>query len=70
MSKRKRKLAPKAPPSVPPVEAGLLSPVKLVPSNIKKPPYALTGDPGTSTPSLVSDAAEIQRMENAGELAA
>ena len=70
MSKRKRKLAPKAPPSTPPVEAGLVSPTRLVPSNINKPPYALTGDPGNSTSSLVRDADEIKRMEKAGEIAA
>ena len=70
MSKRKRKLTPKAPPSLPPVEAGLLSPTRLVPSNINKPPYALTGDPGNSTSSLIRDDDEIKRMEKAGEIAA
>ena len=70
MSKRKRKATPIAPPSVPPVEAGLLSPPRLVPSNIDKPPYALTGDPGNSTSSLVRDDDEIERMEKAGEIAA
>jgi|TARA_B100001758_G_scaffold227381_1_gene220777 methionyl aminopeptidase len=70
VSKRKRKLNPKAPPSTPPVEAGLVSPTRLVPSNINKPPYALTGDPGNSTSSLVRDADEIKRMEKAGEIAA
>ena len=70
MSKRKRKAAPAVPPSVPPVEAGLLSPTRLVPSNIGTHPYALTGDPGNSTSSLVRDDDEIKRMEKAGEIAA
>ncbi len=58
------------PPSVPPVEAGIVSPTRLVPANIKKPPYALTGDPGNSISSLVRDGDEIKRMEKAGEIAA
>ena len=70
MSKRKRKATPIAPPSVPPVEAGILSPTRLVPSNINNPPYALTGDPGNSTSSLVRNDDEIKRMEKAGEIAA
>ena len=70
MSKRKRKTGPLAPPSVPPVEAGIVSPSRLVPPNIKKPPYALTGDPGRSISSLVRDDDEIERMEKAGKIAA
>tara|TARA_B100001123_G_scaffold150828_2_gene174430 strand:- start:81 stop:980 length:900 start_codon:yes stop_codon:yes gene_type:complete len=58
------------PPSIPPVEAGIVSPIRLVPANIKKPPYALTGDPGNSISSLVRDGDEIKRMEKAGEIAA
>ena len=58
------------PPSIPPVEAGIVSPTRLVPANIKKPPYALTGDPGNSISSLVRDGDEIKRMEKAGEIAA
>ena len=48
----------------------MLSPTRLVPSNINKPPYALTGDPGNSTSSLVRNDDEIKRMEKAGEIAA
>ncbi|MBL89399.1 MAG: type I methionyl aminopeptidase [Actinobacteria bacterium] len=58
------------PPSIPPVEAGIVSPIRLVPANINKPPYALTGDPGNSISSLVRDGDEIKRMEKAGEIAA
>ena len=70
VSKRKRKTGPMPPPSIPPVEAGIVSPTRLVPANIKKPPYALTGDPGNSISSLVRDGDEIKRMEKAGEIAA
>ncbi|MEC7810296.1 MAG: type I methionyl aminopeptidase [Actinomycetota bacterium] len=70
MSKRKRKTGTMPPPSIPPVEAGIVSPTRLVPANIKKPPYALTGDPGNSISSLVRDGDEIKRMEKAGEIAA
>ena len=70
MSKRKRKTGTMPPPSIPPVEAGIVSPIRLVPANIKKPPYALTGDPGNSISSLVRDGDEIKRMEKAGEIAA
>ena len=70
VSKRKRKTGPLAPPSVPPVEGGIVSPSRLVPPNIKKPPYALTGDPGRSISSLVRDDDEIERMEKAGKIAA
>ncbi len=70
MSKRKRKTGTMPPPSIPPVEAGIVSPTRLVPAHIKKPPYALTGDPGNSISSLVRDGDEIKRMEKAGEIAA
>jgi len=70
VSKRKRKTGTMPPPSIPPVEAGIVSPTRLVPANIKKPPYALTGDPGNSISSLVRDGDEIKRMEKAGEIAA
>ena len=70
VSKRKRKTGTMPPPSIPPVEAGIVSPIRLVPANIKKPPYALTGDPGNSISSLVRDGDEIKRMEKAGEIAA
>ncbi|MED5277434.1 MAG: type I methionyl aminopeptidase [Actinomycetota bacterium] len=70
MSKRKRKTGTMPPPSIPPVEAGIVSPIRLVPANINKPPYALTGDPGNSISSLVRDGDEIKRMEKAGEIAA
>ena len=71
MAKRKRKQAGVlAPPSDPPVQAGLVGPMRTVPPSIPRPPYALTGDPGPSTSNVVRTADEIAAMRRAGTAAA
>ena len=70
MSKRKYKTRSPVSPSEPPVRPGLVSPRRVVPAEISKPPYALTGDPGASTSSLVRTPDEIDRMRRAGSIAA
>ena len=70
MAKRKRRQAPLAPPSEPPVRPGLLSPTRAVPASIGRPPYAETGDPGPSTSSVLRTPDEVERMRRAGAAAA
>ena len=72
MAKRKRKggTAVLAPPSDPPVMAGLVGPRRTVPAGINRPPYALTGEPGPSVSDVVRTPDEIDAMRRAGAAAA
>ncbi len=70
MAKRKRRSAPSAPVSEPPVRPGLLSPTRPVPPEIGRPPYADSGDPGPSSSSTVRTLDEVARMRRAGNAAA
>ncbi|MXW76890.1 MAG: type I methionyl aminopeptidase [Acidimicrobiaceae bacterium] len=72
MAKRKRR-SPR--PSLveashPPVVPGLLSPIRRVPAAIKRPPYALTGQPPPSSSSLVRTPEELSAMRRTGAAAA
>ena len=69
MAKRKTKTS-KVPASFPPVQQGLVSPRRNVPSSISRPPYAQTGDPGPSVLPLVRTQDEIKSMRKAGSIAA
>ena len=72
MAKRKRR-APRpslVKPSYPPVVPGLLSPTRRVPAAIKRPPYALTGQPPPSGSSLVRTPEELTAMRRTGAAAA
>ncbi len=73
MAKRKRKPTRPAPgvaPSLPPVQPGLISPMRRVPAEVARPHYALTGDPGPSQSSLVRTPDEIDAMRRTGHYAA
>lgn len=72
MGKRKRRNGPVArvAPSMPPVSAGLLSPPRRVPAEIRRPPYAISGDPGPSVSSLTRTPDEIEAMRRTGAAAA
>lgn len=72
MAKRKRKhrSAPDVKPSLPPVSAGLISTTRRVPPEIARPPYALTGDPGSSLSPLTRTSDEIAAMRRTGREAA
>ena len=73
MAKRKRKQTRPAvgvEPSYPPVQAGLLSPMRRVPAEIPRPPYALRGDPGPSVSSLIRTPDELAAMRRTGQDAA
>ena len=72
MGKRKRRNGPisKAAPSLPPVRAGLLSPTRRVPAEIRRPPYAVSGDPGPSVSSFTRTPDEIDAMRRTGAAAA
>ncbi len=72
MTKRKRRNGPATTvaPSLPAVTAGLLSPVRRVPNEIERPPYAVTGDPGLSVSSLTRTDDEIEAMRRTGAAAA
>ncbi len=72
MAKRKRKggTAVLAPPSDPPVMAGLVGPPRTVPAGIARPPYALSGEPGPSVSDVVRTPDEIDAMRRAGAAAA
>ena len=74
MAKRKKKsrggTATLAPPSDPPVQAGMVGPRRAVPASINRPPYALSGDPGPSVSSAVRTDEEVARMRSTGADAA
>ena len=73
MAKRKRRTnaaAPPVPASDPPVRRGLVSPRRMVPRGIERPPYAATGDPGPSVSDLVRTPDELDAMRRTGALAA
>lgn len=70
MAKRKKRQGPLVPRSEPPVRPGLVSPTRLVPTTIGRPPYAETGDPGPSSSSSVRTPDEVERMRRAGAAAA
>lgn len=67
MAKRKRKLPRHASP---PVQQGLVSPRRPVPSHIALPPYAVSGEPPPSSAPPVRTAEEIEAMRDAGAQAA
>ena len=72
MAKRKRR-SPRpslVEPSYPPVVPGLLSPTRRVPAAIKRPPYALTGQPPPSRSALVRTPDELAAMRRTGAAAA
>ena len=72
MAKRKRRNGPvsKVAPSLPPVTAGLQSPTRRVPSEIARPPYAVSGDPGPSVSAFTRTPAETEAMRRTGAAAA
>ena len=72
MAKRKRRAQRPAlvKPSYPPVVPGLLSPTRRVPAAIKRPPYALTGQPPATGSSLVRTPEELTAMRRTGAAAA
>lgn len=71
MAKRKRRNASRSvEPSLPPVTAGLLSPTRRVPSEISRPPYAVSGDPGPSISPVTRTPEEIHAMRRTGAAAA
>ncbi|MEQ8839982.1 MAG: type I methionyl aminopeptidase [Acidimicrobiales bacterium] len=72
MAKRKRRNGPvtKVGPSLPPVTAGLQSPMRRVPAEIARPPYAVSGDPGPSVSPVVRTDDEIAAMRRTGSVAA
>lgn len=67
MAKRKRKLPRHASP---PVQQGLVSPRRPVPSHIALPPYAVSGEPPPSSAPPVRTPEEIEAMRDAGAQAA
>ena len=71
MAKRKRRSPrPQVKASYPPVVPGLLSPPRRVPAEIKRPPYALTGQPPLASSSLVRTPEELAAMRRTGAAAA
>lgn len=73
MAKRKKRTprpAADVAPSLPPVTAGLLSPPRRVPSDIARPPYAVSGDPGPSVSDLRRTPDELAAMRRTGAAAA
>ncbi|MDE0065696.1 MAG: type I methionyl aminopeptidase [Acidimicrobiaceae bacterium] len=72
MAKRKRR-SPRplqVEASYPPVVPGLLSPTRRIPAEIKRPPYALTGQPPPANSSLVRTPEELAAMRRTGAAAA
>jgi methionyl aminopeptidase len=51
------------------LEEGTVSPMRDVPEDIERPPYAASGDPGPKVEPLVKSADVIERMRRAGKLA-
>jgi methionyl aminopeptidase len=73
MAKRKRRRGGTGvltPPSTPAVAAGLIGPSRSVPRHIPRPPYAVSGDPGPETMTVVRTDDEIAAMRHAGRAAA
>lgn len=68
--KRKRHLSALVPPSDPPVRPGIIGLSRRVPDDIARPPYAVSGEPGPSTSSLIRTEAELDAMRRAGAMAA
>ena len=48
----------------------MVSPRRMVPPGIERPPYAMTGDPGPSISSAIRTSEEIEKMRKAGNAAA
>ena len=72
MAKRKRR-SPRSlqvEASFPPVVPGLRSPPRRVPAEIKRPPYALTGQPPVANSPLVRTPEELAAMRRTGAVAA
>ncbi len=68
MAKRKKRRLRFEPPARP-VRPGLVTPMRQVPSGIKRPDYALTGTPGKTIGEPVKPPDVIARMREAGTLA-
>ena len=72
MGKRKRRRVRRisTPPPSGPIEAGLISPRRSVPTGIGRPEYALDGEPSSRTSRAVRTEDELARMRVSGRLAA
>ncbi|MEM9033327.1 MAG: type I methionyl aminopeptidase [Actinomycetota bacterium] len=68
MAKRKKRRLRFEPPANP-VRPGLVTPMRTVPSGIKRPEYAITGRPGPVIGEPVKTPEVIERMRAAGTLA-
>lgn len=53
-----------------PVAPGLVSSTRQVPPQVERPPYAVSGDPGQPSSSLIRTEAELEAMRNTGAVAA
>lgn len=69
MAKRKRR-SQIEPPQSPPVQAGLVTPMRLVPPAIQRPDYAQTGRPSDREARAIRTPDEIEAMRIAGRVAA
>jgi methionyl aminopeptidase len=69
MGKRKRRTSLPEPPS-PPVEPGLVSPMRTVRAGITRPEYAATGEPSSRASRAIRTPEEIEAMRVAGHVAA
>jgi hypothetical protein len=69
MAKRKRRPQIDPPPS-PPVQRGLVSPMRTVPAAIERPDYAQTGVPSDRQSRAIRTPEEIDAMRVAGRVAA
>ena len=69
MSKRRSKQKLPPPPSSP-VVAGLVGPMRTVPTSVPRPDYAATGNPGSRTSRAIRTPDEIDAMRIAGRVAA
>ena len=68
--KRRRVRRISTPPPSGPIEAGLISPRRSVPTGIGRPEYALDGEPSSRTSRAVRTEDELARMRVSGRLAA
>lgn len=68
MAKRKRKKLP--PPPSAPIRAGLVGPMRSVPADIERPPYAETGQPPERASRAIRTEDEIEAMRVAAHVAA